>query len=529
MKLKLFKHTHVLLLIIMCVGLFLRMYKVKEIGLVHADEFTFLFTLKAMHEASQQHGEFSREFFKTMLKPPDGAYASYGKVSRLILYYPFYHFFKTAPENYIFLSVLWSLLTLFFIYSIGKTFFNERVGLIAAFLFSISAWNIQQARTFLGHTDSCFLICVCGFYVLKRIQSPLKKRYLFLSGLPLGIGMTMHGSTGYFLPPLLVTELFMLNPNLKITTQIILTCRNLILLVFSTAFPFIAYEALGLFYAHTSYLYSFWGVSGIQIIEEVTAITPLYLLKQYGISNGHFFTLLSIVGILFTAYIFLKTKEKKYLFLCVFPSFFLLLWTLQIEILHSLFRYLFPSLPFILLCIACTIEYYLKTSKMVYLKYGLIVFMVLVSMDSLMISKSLIQSFRHSFSDIAKTIQQKEIKSFFSVNPFFCSYFKFLHPSIHCIQTATVKDIKNYLNKNKDPGYLLIEGERLTNLADFNYIKNALLRKPHDRFSMPFMIHTPYLYEIAHNTANLELLHQIKNEPLLKIIFLIPLKNADFN
>ena len=130
---------------------------------------------------------------------------------------------------------------------------------MAAFLVSLSPWNIQYARSFFGQIDSGFFVLLCAFFYLKRS--------LFLSSFMLGFSATMHGTTLYFLPCLILIESYFHYQN-HFLKQLLSLSKKILILISAFFLPFLIYEGIGLLYAHASYLYSFFVISNVQMTED---------------------------------------------------------------------------------------------------------------------------------------------------------------------------------------------------------------------------------------------------------------------
>ena len=513
--LEIIQKPYFILFLILSLGFSLRAYKLKEIGLVAPDEFIVISTLKEAYESSIHYGALSPEFFKTLIHPPHGAYAAYGKLSRLLLYYPFFHFFKNDLSNYLWISVFWGLLTIFLTFIIGKKYFSQSVGLMAAFLVSLSPWNIQYARSFFGQIDSGFFVLLCAFFYLKRS--------LFLSSFMLGFSATMHGTTLYFLPCLILIESYFHYQN-HFLKQLLSLSKKILILISAFFLPFLIYEGIGLLYAHASYLYSFFVISNVQMTEEKTAISPFYLFHQFWISNGIIFSILTAISIV---YVFLKaklTQEKKYFFMVFFPLGFFLLWLIQLKVLHSLFRYFFPMLPFLIICAAIAIEDFLKLNIQKIFK-GIIFSIVMgaIVINNFSLTISLIKISQNSLSKIATFLTQKHIQNIVVSNSFYPAYFKYLYPHIHTIEISSANDLNILFKKSPQTYYFLISGYDINRLPSFEKSRELLFNQPYEEFFMPVFKYYPSAFENAYNSNSTNLLEQIRNDPIAQNLYLFTL------
>ena len=93
-----------------------------------------------------------------------------------------------------------SVLTVAMIYLVGKKFFNERVGLIAALLAALSVWQIAQMRI-IWEINLLPLFATMVLYLLPK--SLERKELVPFVGLLLGIAFQVH-NTGILLVPIVV-------------------------------------------------------------------------------------------------------------------------------------------------------------------------------------------------------------------------------------------------------------------------------------------------------------------------------------
>ncbi len=104
-------------------------------------------------------------------------------------------------------TALLGILTLPFIYLLGKEFGNERAGLFALFLFGISYWNNVISRIGLRFPLYPLFAAPTLFYLIRGLRTRNRNDFL-LSGLFLGLGL--HGYSPFRIVPILVVIAFII-------------------------------------------------------------------------------------------------------------------------------------------------------------------------------------------------------------------------------------------------------------------------------------------------------------------------------
>jgi hypothetical protein len=104
-------------------------------------------------------------------------------------------------------TVFAGLLTLPYIYLIGRELGNNRVGLLAAFLAGIAYWPNVISRIGLRFPFYPLFVAPTLFYLLRGLRTSSRRDFIF-AGLALGIGL--HGYTPIRIMPLVVLVAFLL-------------------------------------------------------------------------------------------------------------------------------------------------------------------------------------------------------------------------------------------------------------------------------------------------------------------------------
>lgn len=105
-----------------------------------------------------------------------------------------------------FLSVIFGVLTVFLIYKTGKMLFNDKVGLISAFILAISSFHIYHSQQIRQHSFLTFLTLLSFFFFLKLITTP-SYIYLIYNAL---VNIIILGTHPYGLSVIVAQNLFFL-------------------------------------------------------------------------------------------------------------------------------------------------------------------------------------------------------------------------------------------------------------------------------------------------------------------------------
>jgi glycosyltransferase involved in cell wall biosynthesis len=151
-----------------------------------------------------------------MLKQGDltflGPVASMGGFYLGPIYYylmtPFLFLFNYDPIGPVVMVVFFDLLTIYLIYKYGKEFISNRVGLLSAFLYSISSLAVTYSR-FSWNPNVLPFFSLLLFYTVTKEIIANEKIYYFIAGLSLGIIVQLHYMAVLLFPFLLLSYLFL--------------------------------------------------------------------------------------------------------------------------------------------------------------------------------------------------------------------------------------------------------------------------------------------------------------------------------
>lgn len=239
-------------------------------------------------------------------------------------------------------SLLFSTIGIFLTFLIGKHLFREKIGLIAAFFFSINGLIIELAagRVSTDHVDICFSFLVLlsvVFVVFNNIKK--QRRYILLAGLTCGLAILTKWLAALIIAPLYLV----LNYKDKSILNMIKDILLFLLIIVSVAAPWQWYcyhhfQAEYLWEQHFNFLHFVADIEGhgqewwyhlnkIRItINELIYIILLwfvYKIVKIKCSKEDIFLLLWI-GIPLVVFSYATTKMQAYL-LFSFPAYFIIM------------------------------------------------------------------------------------------------------------------------------------------------------------------------------------------------------------
>ena len=186
-----------ILLSVLTLAAFMRIYKINQYLTFLGDEGRDVLVVKRM----LLDGKF------TLLGP----ITSVGSIYMGPIYYylmaPFLYLWNFDPTGPAVMVALLSVTTGYIIYRIGTDYFHPQVGLVAAFLYSISRLSIIYGHSSWNPNVVPFFAV---FLIFSILRSLIDRRFYFLifAGLSLGILIQLHYVTFMFFPVILVIFLF---------------------------------------------------------------------------------------------------------------------------------------------------------------------------------------------------------------------------------------------------------------------------------------------------------------------------------
>lgn len=232
MKFK-FSLSFVLLILILLLAAFLRLYRISDYMTFLGDEGRDVLVALGI-----LHGHF------TLLGPR----ASAGNFFTGPVYYymmaPFLWLFNLNPVGPAVMVALFSVATVWLIYQMGKDFFDKRAGLIAAALYAVSPLVITYSHSSWNPNVVPFFSLLTIYLLYIAVTTVRSWRYYVLTGFFLGICIELH-YISLFLAVIVAVSLFLMHWYLKKKILILQICKYYlqILLGFIIGYaPFLAFE-----------------------------------------------------------------------------------------------------------------------------------------------------------------------------------------------------------------------------------------------------------------------------------------------
>ncbi|MBI1869357.1 glycosyltransferase family 39 protein [Candidatus Gottesmanbacteria bacterium] len=159
-----------------------------------------------------------------------------------IFHGPLFYYFLALPYGLSggnpvaasFTTIVVNCLSIFLFYCLGKTLFSQRIGLLAAFFFTLSLRMIEYARWLSAQPLSPLLVLVLMYTLYQLARA--KRGYLYLSLFVSGLLIQLQLLHAYFLPPMLVIYAYVAKIKFRLKESIIGVCIFAITL--STFFAF---------------------------------------------------------------------------------------------------------------------------------------------------------------------------------------------------------------------------------------------------------------------------------------------------
>lgn len=186
--------TNSVLIIILLLATFLRLYHIADYMTFLGDEGRDAIVLTNLVDGTKEvlSGNLAGAKGRLTLLGPT---ASVGGFFMGPAYYymsaPFFFLFGNHPVGPSVMVALLSIATILLLYHIGKEFFSEKVGVIAAFLYAISPVVLVYSRASWNPNVMPFFTLLTMYTLYKAVQ--LKKWWLMvLAGVLYGIDMQLH-------------------------------------------------------------------------------------------------------------------------------------------------------------------------------------------------------------------------------------------------------------------------------------------------------------------------------------------------
>ena len=196
------RREFLLLLFILGLGVFLRVYNIQHTLLFHFDQ--------------GYHGLAIKEIWETkrlaLLGHKTDVEGIFHGSTFYYLMLPFYLFSGWDPAKVSSLLAIIDGFAIIFVFLIGKEMFDKRAGLLAALFYAVSYSLVSYARWLSNVTLIPFFSTVFFYSLLRAYQGKLK--FLPLAFFCAGLITQFNGAIGFFFLPLLVFSLYRLRKKL---------------------------------------------------------------------------------------------------------------------------------------------------------------------------------------------------------------------------------------------------------------------------------------------------------------------------
>ncbi|MEK7570996.1 MAG: glycosyltransferase family 39 protein [Patescibacteria group bacterium] len=170
-----------LLIGILLLATFLRLYNISDYMTFLGDEGRDVLIAKGILEGNL-----------TLLGPRSSAGDFFMGPAYYYMITPFLWLFQYDPVGPAVMVALVGVATVFLIYFVGKRFFSERAGIMAAALYAVSPLIIHYSRSSWNPNVLPFVALLLIYTTYKSITAVKSYRYVILTGFLLGIAIQLH-------------------------------------------------------------------------------------------------------------------------------------------------------------------------------------------------------------------------------------------------------------------------------------------------------------------------------------------------
>lgn len=174
------KKSLIILILILILASFLRLYRVSDYMTFLGDEGRDVLVVKEILE-----GNF------TLLGPRSSAGDFYTGPIYYYMIAPFLWLFNYDPVGPAFMIALLGIATVFLVYYVGKKLFNESVGLIASALYAVSPLVLAYSRSSWNPNPMPFVTLLMLYVLYEAVQNKSWKYFLGV-GFLYGIALQLH-------------------------------------------------------------------------------------------------------------------------------------------------------------------------------------------------------------------------------------------------------------------------------------------------------------------------------------------------
>jgi len=275
-----------------------------------------------------------------------------------------------------FLSALFDIGTVILVYFIAKKLFNQVVGLLASFLYTVSVLPIQNAHFYTVDIPLTFFITLTLYKLLDFYQNPDKKKALWI-GIFFGLGLATKFSAFLLIVPIGITviiinwrQFFTKEHRIRIfSTKFFLASKKVIfeggLIVFCTLATFLIFEPFATidfstFKRHILEQYQMTrsAFTFPYTLQYVGKPPYLYEIKQIFLWGlGPLLAIFAFAGVLYTTYLGIKKPVDRKGRIVLLFSYFWIYFFVVGKFAIGYIRYMLPIYPLLALSAAVLINH----------------------------------------------------------------------------------------------------------------------------------------------------------------------------
>ena len=222
--------TNLMLLIILLTGLFLRLYNIEAKSLWVDEESSIKFATKPLTSLIK--------YAEKETHPP--------------LYYIILHYwinqFGDSETSVRFLSLIFGVIAIFFMYKVGELLFNRETGLLSSLILAISEFHIQHSQEARMYSFMALLTLISIYFFIKMLQEKKIKTtifYVFFSALLMYshiYGMFIIAMQNIYA----ITMLILARKDIKITFKRWMIIQIILLIIFIPWIIVLANQVMGM-------------------------------------------------------------------------------------------------------------------------------------------------------------------------------------------------------------------------------------------------------------------------------------------
>jgi len=416
------------ILIIIIIGLSMRLFGIKDVGIIDYDTAYYaniakvpIFTIDWFFDNNTDHRnlETLSEYLKIR-----GCAVNIIKPCHVFLV--FLSFLIIGVKDYAIFAVstICSIGVIILTYIIGYKLFNKSVGLIGSAVIAVSGQNIIYSRTGYPQADTTLLFCIAFLFLFYHLNSINRGKYFWYSAVVSGLLLLFHQSAIIAMVPLFILMLFnfMISHDKKISDCIkdciyFISIMIIIFLASKYAVDFINHfnpesgrEFSEKFYSRTiPKAIGYFGIS----IEKL-----LFYPRMFWILEGPLVTILIPISIIYVVWKSYRTKSINYFIINLVICIPLLFWIIN----YTTLKAIQVLMPFIAICIGILIANIFRYLLQFYNKINLIkigpnIIIALIMFLGLLKSYPIItfkSNYKTVFNDLVKYMESNGGK--FNVN-----------------------------------------------------------------------------------------------------------------